>query len=346
MKKYLKLWIIGLTVVLFSASAAVCEENPVKKVRDALDEMGVSFYGKIDVDAAYQDTDTSDTSDITLSTVELGIDIKPIKHVSGHIVFLYEEDATDLEIDQGYIRLDGEDKCPFYAEAGRLYVPFGRFESHFITDPVTQTLGETRETALVLGYANKQFEVAASIFNGEVNEASENNDMIDGYTVSAVINMPTSRGLSLSAGLSYLSNLGDGDSINAQLTTSNTLTSYVPAAAAFISADLNEKYFCKIEYVEAIDHFVAGNLAFNSGRNVEPKALNVELAYALTDRFEIGLRYGATDDAGTFLPETLFGVVANYSPIDHLGISLEYQTGEYEDNSDITTATLRLALDF
>lgn len=36
--------------------------------------------------------------------------------------------------------------------AGRQYIPFGNFDSHFVTDPLTLLLGETNEGALVGGY--------------------------------------------------------------------------------------------------------------------------------------------------------------------------------------------------
>lgn len=347
MKAFAKYFLAMTLLILFCALPALGAQDAIEKAQDTLDDMGIRFSGAVEIEAAYQDTDTETTSDITLATVELGIDAKPIKHVSGHIVFLFEEDDTDpIDIDQGYIRLDGEEKCPFYAEAGRLYLPFGNYDSHFISDPLTLELGETRESALVLGYGGNQFEISLGIFNGDVNEANETDDMIDGFSAGAVYTMPPLGGVSLSAGLSYLSNIGDSDGLTDQLTVADTITSYVPAAAAFASANMNEIVFCHLEYMMATDNFTGGDLLFDGGRNVEPWALNVEIAYAITDQVTVGLRYGVTDDAGDFLPETLYGAVAGYTPMDHVDIALEFQSGEYADGNDITTATVQLALAF
>lgn len=347
MKIFAKYLMTLIAVLLFGVVPALGEEDPIEKAQNVLDDLGISFSGAIEIEAAYQETDTKNTSDITLATVELGVDAKPIKHVSGHIVFLFEEDDTDpVEIDQGYIRLDGEEKCPFYAEAGRLYLPFGNYDSHFISDPLTLELGETRESALVLGYGSDRFEFSLGIFNGEVNETDETDDMVDGFSAGAAYSMPPLAGVSLSAGVYYLSNVGDSDGLSGQLETADTITSYVPAAAAYVSANMNEILFCHLEYVAATDSFAAGDLQFNQDRDVEPWALDVEIAYAVTDQIVVGLRYGVTDDAGDFLPESLYGAVAGYAPMDHVDIALEIQTGEYADGSDITTATVQLALAF
>lgn len=49
---------------------------------------------------------------------------------------------------------------------------------------------------------------------------------------------------------------------------------------------------------------------------------------------------------GDFLPETQYGAVVNFSPMDPLGIGLEYLVGEFDDGSDTTTVTLQPALAF
>lgn len=314
-----------------------------------LSDVEMDLYGTIEVQAYVLESDSDDISDIILATAELGIDVRPVKHVSGHITLLHEEDDTDLEIDQGYIRIDGEEKCPFYAEAGQLYLPFGNYESHFISDPLTLQLGETRESALVLGYSHSLFGVSIGIFNGEVNEEDEDDDMIDGFFANAVYTMPEKRDLALSTGLSLISNLGDSDGLTDQLSPAGApdmeIDDYVPAAAAFVNASWKEKLFGKFEYLRALDEFESDDLEFTSS-DVEPWALNIEVAYAVTDLLEVALRFGASDDADGFLYESLHGAVATFAPNDYVEVALEFQHGEYEDGSDETMATLQLALGF
>ncbi|MCD4689476.1 MAG: hypothetical protein K8R55_09110, partial [Desulfuromonadaceae bacterium] len=93
----------------------------------------VSLSGLIEVEAGYIDVDSDDPaadgneSDLVLATVELGIDADFIQHVSGHVLLLWEEDeeSDHLIVDEGYIRLDGEDVVPLYLQVGKMYVPFG-----------------------------------------------------------------------------------------------------------------------------------------------------------------------------------------------------------------------------
>lgn len=344
--KHTTFLMIATIVLLLSANLAADESPPVEKMQRALNEAGVTISGSIEIEAGYTDTDTDDTSDIRLATVELGVEAKPIQHLSGHLVLLFEEDDTELEIDQGYIRLDGEDRCPFYAEAGRLYLPFGNNDSHFISDPLTQEIGETRESALVLGYGNDTFDITVGVFNGDVNETNQSDDTIDGWSVGAVFSRPVSTGISFTAGAAYLSNIGDSDGLTDQLATPDTVQAHVPAMATFVFINWKEALFFKAAHVMAMDNFAAAELVFDNGQEVKPWALNVEMAYAISPRLEVGLRYGASNDGGDFLPETLYGAVAGFTIRDHMGVALEFQTGEYEYGGDITTATLQWTLEF
>ncbi|MDZ7664104.1 MAG: hypothetical protein U5K27_02035 [Desulfotignum sp.] len=54
-------------------------------------------------------------------------------------MFKYEED--DLFVDEGFITLSGTDAFPAFLTAGRQYLPFGYFDSHFVTDPATLDAG-------------------------------------------------------------------------------------------------------------------------------------------------------------------------------------------------------------
>jgi len=139
----------------------------------------VKLSGLVEVEAFKSDGyDGEDESDITLATVELGIDISLHKFVSGHLLFLWEEDDTEpVDIDEGYIYLGNTEFFPVYFQVGKLYVPFGNFESNMISDPLTLELGETRETAGVLGLEYNGFYAAAYAFNGDVDEEGDDNEI-------------------------------------------------------------------------------------------------------------------------------------------------------------------------
>jgi hypothetical protein len=318
----------------------------------------VTLSGLIEVEAGYEDLDFKDptepdttTTDINLATVELGVDVDIVKHVKGHVLFLWEEDDTEpVDLDEGIIILDGEDVIPFYLNAGKLYVPFGYYESHFISDPLTLELGETRESAVKVGFANDMFEVCAAIFNGHINETNDDDDHIDGWVASAIFTLPEDAvsGLGLTLGASYISNIADSDGLEGLLDEEfgiNQITDYVGGWGAFLSASFLEKFAFEAEYVGATDEFERNDLGLGPGEVFEPRTWNFELAYAVTEDLEVAVRYEGSDDALNFFPEKQYGAVASYGIFANTSLALEYLHGEFEndDERDLITAQLAIA---
>ncbi len=102
----------------------------------------IDISGLIEIEAMHHQADSSDPaaadeeeSDIDLATVEVALDAAVSDHVDGHVLFKYEED--DLFVDEGFITLSGIDNFPVFLTAGRQYLPFGNYDSHFVTDPLT-----------------------------------------------------------------------------------------------------------------------------------------------------------------------------------------------------------------
>jgi hypothetical protein len=101
----------------------------------------IQISGLIEVEAGYRDFQdkqrpgppTTKESDVDLATVELAVDARIADHVDGHVLFKYEED--EIFVDEGFITLTGTEAFPAYLVAGRQYLPFGCFDSHFVTDP-------------------------------------------------------------------------------------------------------------------------------------------------------------------------------------------------------------------
>ncbi len=115
-------------ITLFALPCAAEEIFSEDKWSDRID-----ISGTIEVEAAGESTNFSNTvlpdetaSDITLATVELGIDTKITDNLSGHVLLLWEEDDTEpADIDEAFISIHGGENVPFYLDAGRMYVPFG-----------------------------------------------------------------------------------------------------------------------------------------------------------------------------------------------------------------------------
>jgi hypothetical protein len=114
------------------------------------------------------------------------LDANITAHVDGHVLIKYEDE--DIFVDEGFIVLTGTDAFPAHLIAGRQYIPFGNFDSHFVTDPVTLVLGETNTGAAVAGYrfGGDAVEVSAGVFNGRVDEVGDD-DTISSFVGAVVV---------------------------------------------------------------------------------------------------------------------------------------------------------------
>jgi hypothetical protein len=321
----------------------------------------ITLSGVIEAEAGYEDYDYDapgdedyDSSDITLATVELGVDVDIVKHVKGNVLFLWEEDGTEeVVVDEGFITLDGEDVVPLYLNVGKLYVPFGNFESHFISDPLTLELGETRESALTVGYMNEWMDLSVSAFNGDIDEIGEDNH-IETYVAAASFSVPQEliSNFGIRAGVSYISNIADSDSLQDEdddenkIITDGEVKNYVEGLSAFLSVSYMDKFFFECEYLGALDEFEAGELSFDGGNKFQPKTWNFELAYAATDRLELAVKYEGGDDLGDFLPEDQYGAAVTYGLFENTSLALEYLHGEFENDDERDLVTTQLAVEF
>lgn len=309
-------------------------------------------YAKFDPDAAGE-SDTNE-SDITLSTFELGLDAQLNDHVSGHALALWEEDETEpMDLDEGFITFTGTNDMPAYLHAGKLYAPFGVYETVFISDPSTLELGETSESAVVAGYHPEVVDVFAGAFNGDVNELGKD-DHINGFFAGVRCNLPKdeNRGVDLSAGVSWISNIADSDG----LAETNDLDGdgspdgvqdLVGGIAAHMAASFHQSIFCSLEYVGAVEDFKPGELAF--GRETDtprPAAWTAELSFVHPSSAGGGLKYEETEDCGDFLPEHIYGGVVFYRPFDCARLALEYQYQKYTNDDINHQLTAQLALEF
>ena len=324
--------------------------NAGSEGRNWFDRIDIS--GLIEIEAMHHQTDYADPettdekkSDIDLATVEVAMDAAISHHADGHVLFKFEEE--DLFVDEGFITLSGKERFPVFLTVGRQYLPFGSYDSHFVTDPLTLMLGETNDGAVVVGYsfAGGTMEIAAGLFNGAVDEAGQN-DKVDSIA-GAVSFQPLE---SVMMGVSYTSNLISSDGFSeAVVTGSGTVTDMVGGWSAFIRASFLERLTVIAEYTSAMDQFKAGEIYDQTDtRDRKPAAWNLELGISVLENLELAIGYGGSDDGGAdFLPETQNGAVANWGLLDNTTLALEYLRAEFDDDAvEIDTVTLQLAVEF
>lgn len=308
----------------------------------------LSVSGLLEVEVSYErlkvrSGDDASSSDLVVATAQLGFEAQVAEHVSATIAFLFEEGETDPpEVDEAavvYAR-DG-----WFGRFGRQYVPFGEFSSHFISDPLTLELGETRETAILAGYERGLFSVAAFAFNGtaeKVNAADEAEEShLKDWGVSAKVTL--AQGLKL--GGSFLSDLADTDARLAP-----EYRRRVSGWSAYGAAALGPVAVTG-EVLGAVRAFSSEDLdADGDGSGDRPLAWNVEVAWEALENVELAGRVeGSREFAGR--PEFQSGVCASWGPREHVSLSLEYLRGRFDRDfgeglktRDIVTA--QMAVEF
>jgi hypothetical protein len=98
--------------------------------------------------------------------------------------------------------------------------------------------------------------------------------------------------------------------------------------------------------VTALDHFNPGELRFDGGEKREPRAWNLEFAFAPMEDLEVAVRYEGSDDTNDFLPEAQFGGVVSYGLFENTSLALEYLHGEFENNDERDLLTAQFGLEF
>jgi hypothetical protein len=344
---------------------ARCIENLEKKLAESPDIPSwfdkITLSGLLEAEAGYSKfkpdaagEPDNEESDITLSTFELGLDVELNEHVSGHALALWEEDDTEpMDLDEGFITLNGTDEIPAYVHVGKLYVPFGVYETVFISDPATLELGETRESAVFAGYHPEVVDVFAGAFNGDVDEVGKDNH-INSFFSGFNFELPEddARGLNLSGCVSYLSNIADSDGLSEANDidgdgTADGVEDMVGGISAHASLSLKDTVFFFMEYVGAMDDFNAGELSFaGETEAVRPSAWTVELSFVHPSKIGCGLKYEGTDDCDGFLPENTYGGTVSCHPFDCTCLKLEYLYQKYANDDINHGVATQLALEF
>ncbi len=312
----------------------------------------ITISGVVEVEAGYTSSDPTEGesttgSDIAMSTVELGIGAKIVDHVSGDILFLYE-DGENIIVDEAFITINGEDVVPIYLRAGEFYVPFGNFETHMISDPLTLEIAETREAALQVGLETGGFYASAFIFNGDVDEIDADDDHVDNFGANVGLGLEKDA-FNIDVGVSYINNLIDADGWEGPVEDEGVaLNEYIGGIGAYAIIGFGPVTLIG-EYVTAMDDIEWVDNADTLINEDQIAAWNAEIGF----RFAIGekaatvaVAYQGTDNAQNRLPETRYLGSFGVSLFENTSLALEYMMGEYEDDTEESAVTATLAIEF
>ncbi|MCK5003334.1 MAG: LbtU family siderophore porin [Gammaproteobacteria bacterium] len=322
----------------------------------ALAEPTLEISGAVEVEFNTGDDHTSATSgDIALATVALNFDAQINNNVSAHIVVLHEDDDTDPPvIDTGIISITNDS---MFMNAGRMFIPFGNFESHMVSDPLTLEIAETQEAVIEVGYEADGLRASVYAFNGGADKNEADNDVVDDFGISIGYNMKMDS-MSLDLGFDYINNMAETDSIEGTVIGGGpgggTIEEHTAGIAlhAIINMDALTVIF---EHITAADDFNTADLDFN-GENASPSATNLELAYTMNmgDReMTMAVAHQRTSDIdASALPESRNMISVSTTIVDDVGFAVEYSSASDYETADGGTGesggmlTAQLAVEF
>ncbi len=309
---------------------------------------GVTLSGLLEVEANYETLKKSEggyehNSDLTLATFELGLDVDVIKYLHAHALLLWEEDDTEpIDLDEGIITLGAEEDFPYYLSAGKMYVPFGVYESRLISDPLTLELGETRETAVLLGIEHDLFSASLGAFKGDVQETDRDSRI---NNLVAAVNFTPMEGLA--AGVSYLTDIADSDGLVESI-PDGEVAEYVGGISSYFIFEVGPVTL-NGEYVGALKKFEGIPDSEGKGTDLEgmaPKAWNFEAAFLFEDMdWEVALRYEGSNDFPGF-PIGQGGVCVSWGVFPNTTLAAEYLYGEFKNDDKLNRTTVQLAFEF
>ncbi|MDE0412231.1 MAG: LbtU family siderophore porin [Gammaproteobacteria bacterium] len=310
----------------------------------------VEVGGLLEVEAAYENPYEGDnSSDAVLATMELAVTAQVTDWVGGEVVLLHEEDDTDLEVDVAIMTV-GPAAGPWSFTAGQYFVPFGTFESNFISDPMTLELGETRESALQFGIESGRFQGAVYAFNGDSDEDGDDRFENLGAMIGFAAENENSE---FAVNVSYISNIGDTDSLQDTIELDEDYDSVSGWSASGMLRFGSLTFLA--EYLGASEDFEAHEMEFD-GDGAEPSSYMLEAAYDFDlagKSSTIAVGYQETDEALALeLPEERFMLGFSIEMMEGVTLAVEgafdddYSVSDGGTGKDAEIVTVQLASEF
>ena len=344
-----KLAITAVTVLLMCTlfvSASPAEENETKSFVESMTE-NVTISGLIEVQAGFESYfDDTNTSDIWLETADFEIGFEPNEWVNGYVYICWYDDDESFDLDEAVVNLGNTDKYPVTLSVGKMYVPFGVFETNMVSDPLTQEFGETRKVAFKINGEYKNVYGSVYTFNGDVDEVGEE-DKIRCFGANIGYTMETEK-VEMDLGLDYINNIMESFGFQDNYDDME-LQDYADGLSAHAVVSSGPVKVIG-EYVTAMD-----DIEFTDEKIDAPKAWNMEVGYnfkALNKDAIVGVSYQGTDNTPGWLPEKRLMGTAGVNLTDHVGVAVEYRhdedysEGDGGTGEDCQALTVQMGLDF
>lgn len=227
----------------------------------------------------------------------------------------------DLYLDVATINLEGES---WSISAGRQYLPFGAFYSHFVTGPIVG-LFDTRATSANVDYWLDYFDehslqLWATVFGGEARSTGIGGDSLDfgfGFELSADDE-------TLTLGVGYLSDFAETIGLFDE-SFRDLSQERVPGLSAYARAGLGD-FEITIDIAKAI-----GTVSELDADLDKPWAWNVEVAYYPRPSLMLAGRIEASEEMFDE-PERQYGITATWRIREHVTVAADYLYGTFKSD--------------
>ena len=331
----------------------------------------VAVSGVVEVEAGMaSDYAGDDSSDITLATMELGFEAALSEQVTGNLVLLWEEDATEpVDLDEATITLGRTETQPLFMVLGKTKAPFGTFETNMISDPMTLETAETSQSLIQAGYDKNGIQVSAYTYKGDIILKGDD-DAINTFGASAFYELDQ-KGFTIKLGAGLMSNIMDSDGLGDAFTESQE--AFLASASAGASYELKDAvagYAVNTivsagpvtfigEYIAAGDdpEYYTDN---GAGSEVTitaeaPAAWQIEAAVTFPvsgKEITTAATFQGSDNMAGVLPENRYGIAVGAALTETLGLTAEYiaendySVADGGTDDDASAMTFQLALEF
>lgn len=299
-----------------------------------------TLSGLIEIEASLNHPEGSDEEDdLRLSILQIGLDAELSPWLGGHVIGLWEEEDTEpMIVDEAVISLTSPwqllDRTPAL-HLGRQYLPFGKFESGMVSDPLTLELGEIHTTAALLALPGERWSATIGAFEGSVDNGDEG---IDSWV--AAMEVTPREGVAM--GVSWISDLAETDSGMVQ--EEGLYRDEVAGWSAFVALQLGD-FGLTAEYLAAVDRFKAEQV--DAGEDLtgqRPQAWNLELSWRTTEKVLLVGRYEKADDYQADVRR--YGAAVSYGLCDYVLLAVEYLHAAADDDDPAHTFAAQLAVEF
>ncbi|MEW6378578.1 MAG: hypothetical protein AB1611_03100 [bacterium] len=305
----------------------------------------LEIEGTIDLDLyGSKQKNTDNSSDVKLDLFELSINSELDEHVSAHAVVNYEyeggdeEESYQLVVDEAAITLSKLADMPLTIMAGKWCLPFGVFNNHLTSDPLTQDAYEINAPAVSFTLALEQvkwMDVSLAGYSGREARFADPNAELKNDFGNYILNASFAPAEFFNLSIYFDSEQGvneRNDSLGASL------------SAAFL-----EKLTFDAEYIRALQR---------DQNRPEDSAYSISAAFKPLSVLELVGRFEGYDDgvdevqdyeSGSLIGEEYRASAGvNYQLHEHATLMSEYRITQVEDEevSKIQDWTLRLRLEF